>query len=205
MKISDSVFLIDNTNANVYVIVNEGEVFQIDSGLKSSFNAIRKFYSENSLRPNYVLITHAHVDHIGALAEVYRYYKPKIFAHGLDLKVIRGEEKMPSRSFLMRLFGVFIKAEPVREADEIINKNFKNIEVIETPGHTPGSVSYLYNDGKERYLFVGDAAFERKGKLFVNRTFSLDLKTAEESLNKIIGLKPVTILPGHGNPVKLEQ
>ncbi len=203
MKISDYVFQIDGTNANVYVIVNQGEVFQIDSGMKNNFNTINRFYSANGLKPQHVLITHAHVDHIGALADVFRYYRPKIYAHGIDLKVVRGEEKMPSRSMLMKVFMAFAKAEPVKEAEEVIDRAFSNIKIIETPGHTPGSVSYLYDDGKQKYLFVGDAAFEKGGKLYVNRRFSLDIETAEESLKKIQGLKPIMVLPGHGRAVML--
>ena len=65
MKIADGLFVIDGTNANVYVFKIGDKVFQVDSAFKGQFDKIRSFYESNGLKPDVVLITHAHPDHIG--------------------------------------------------------------------------------------------------------------------------------------------
>ena len=61
-----------------------------------------------------------------------------------------------------------------------------SIKGILTPGHTPGSMSYLINDN---YLFVGDAFGLKDGKVVKpNKLFTGDMKTAVESFNKITHL-----------------
>ncbi|MDG6931097.1 MAG: MBL fold metallo-hydrolase [Nitrososphaerota archaeon] len=111
---------------------------------------------------------------------------------------------MYAKSAAIRLAGVFMKAKPVTEVSDISELSVKDIEIVETPGHTPGSITAVYRHGDEKYALVGDAAFEDSGRLHVNERFSLDVETAKGSLDKITGMKPVTVLPGHGNPVKLQ-
>ena len=202
MKIADGLFVIDGTNANVYVFKIGNKVFQVDSALKGQFDKIRSFYESNGLKPDVVLITHAHPDHIGELPKTVNLYSPKVYAHGLDLKVIRGEAKLPSKSFLASVFSAFYRVAPVKDAEDTANLT-NEVTVIETPGHTPGSVSYMIELNGEKFIFVGDAAFEKDGRLYVNKRFSLDYLLAEESLKKIESLKPITVFPGHGKPVKL--
>ncbi|MEM0097830.1 MAG: MBL fold metallo-hydrolase, partial [Conexivisphaerales archaeon] len=99
--------------------------------------------------------------------------------------------------------GMVLKAKPVKEVADIAEINMEGIETVETPGHTPGSITVVYTRDNEKYAFVGDAAFEENGGLHINERFSLDVETAKKSLEKIIAMKPVTVLPGHGNPIKL--
>jgi glyoxylase-like metal-dependent hydrolase (beta-lactamase superfamily II) len=202
MKITDGLFVIDGTNANVYVFKIGNKVFQVDSALKGQFGKIKSFYESNGLKPDIVLITHAHPDHIGELPKTVNLYSPKVYAHGLDLNVIRGEAKLPSKSFLTSMFSAFYRVAPVKDAEDTA-KLTNDIAVIETPGHTPGSVSYLIELNGGKFIFVGDAAFEKDGGLYVNRKFSLDYYVAEASLKRIESLMPITVLPGHGKPVRL--
>ncbi|MFP3131500.1 MAG: MBL fold metallo-hydrolase [Nitrososphaeria archaeon] len=106
------------------------------------------------------------------------------------------------KSFLASVFSAFYRVSPIKDAEDTA-KLTNEVTVIETPGHTPGSVSYMIELNGEKFIFVGDAAFEKDGRLYVNKRFSLDYLLAEESLKKIESLKPITVLPGHGKPVKL--
>jgi glyoxylase-like metal-dependent hydrolase (beta-lactamase superfamily II) len=67
----------------------------------------------------------------------------------------------------------------------------------------PGSVTLVYERGGERYLFVGDAAFERGGRPEVNSRYSLDVEMAARSLEVIRSMSPALVLPGHGRPVRI--
>lgn len=203
MQIAPNIYRIDGTNANVYVIVNNDKVIQIDSGLKGQFDKVKQFYDSMKIKPDIVIITHSHMDHIGELARVVNEYKPEVYAHAEEIPVIAGERSMYSKSNLIKVVGAFIKPKPIKNVFDIKGLKVPNISIVETPGHTPGSISVLYENGDKRYLFVGDAAFENNGKLFVNEKYSLDVATANKSLDKILSLKPITVLPGHGNPVNL--
>ncbi len=75
------------------------------------------------------------------------------------------------------------------------------MKVVPTEGHTPGSTSYLFEP--ESLLFVGDAVTVKGTETTVNRQFSLDIEKAEESRKRIISMSGITILPGHGDPLKL--
>ncbi len=201
MKISEHIYRIDGTNANVYVIFSESGVVQIDSGFRGQLQRIRAFYSSLGVRPGFVLITHSHIDHIWELARVVDEYSPEVYAHPLEAQVIEGQRPMYSSSLLLGVFGRLLRPRPVKGIKGIISMNIKGLEAVETPGHTPGSTSFIYVDDGKKYIFAGDAAFEANGRLFVNRRYATDVSVAERSLDKIIHMGPGIVLPGHGNPV----
>lgn len=101
-----------------------------------------------------ILLTHGHFDHIGAVNALYRHSavddRPKIVIHELDAPMLTN----PVLNAGMGLMGCEITAPPatdlVREGDELTLAGLK-IQVLHTPGHTPGSVCYLI----EGELFTG--------------------------------------------------
>ncbi len=203
MQISKNVFRIDETFANVYVINASGKIVQIDSGMKGQFERIRGFYGDMGLRPDIVILTHSHMDHIGELAGVVREYSPAVYAHREEIPVIKGERKLHISPELIRSFGPMPELEPVKEVRDLRGLSIPRISVIETPGHTPGSITVVYQDDAGKYAFAGDVAYEEGGRLLVHERYSLDVETLRKSYDKIIELRPVTVLPGHGNPVRL--
>ena len=104
---------------------------------------------------------------------------------------------------IFRLFSVFMQS-PVVEPDIRLKENDKigsSLEVVHTPGHTPGSIT-LYDRGR-KLVFVGDALTNRGGKLQGSiKQFSFDLQEADRSVGKISSLDFDSLLSGHGEPVK---
>ena len=94
-----------------------------------------------STNPRYILLTHDHMDHIGALAELHSRLKVPLAVHALDAR------NLPS-SPEMRL----------NDGDTISLGNLK-LAVLHTPGHTPGHVCFYEPD--EGALFDGDVLFYR--------------------------------------------
>lgn len=73
-------------------------------------------------------------------------------------------------------------------------------EVIVTPGHTDGHVSYFYRP--ERALFAGDAMAVIDGRIrFMARPVTLDLVLARASLARCLALQPAMVCPGHREPL----
>ena len=203
MRISEGVHVIDGTNANVYVIETDAGIVQVDSAMRGQFGRIRSFYGSMGRGPSAVIVTHSHMDHIGELASVVATYGSVVYAHPEEIPVIEGRRPMYSRSALVRVIGALMRPRPVAGVLDVHGFSAPGMRVLDTPGHTPGSVTLIYERDGERYLFVGDAAFEDGGALRVNRRFSVDVEAAERSLELIERMSPALVLPGHGKPVRI--
>jgi hydroxyacylglutathione hydrolase len=142
-----------------------------------------------------ILLTHAHFDHIGGVDEIRKLKKCPVYIHDLEADWLTNPKKNGSARYPD--LGSPIVTEPAEFAlDEGQVLHFLGIQlkVFHTPGHSPGSVSFLY----ENHLFGGDVLF----KLSVGRT---DLSGGDENtlLDSIQGKlfeldDDVTVYPGHG-------
>ena len=132
--------------------------------------------------PRYILLTHNHMDHTGALSELHSKLKVPLAVHSLDAG------NLPSPPD-MRL----------NDGDTISFGNL-NLEVLPTPGHTPGSL--CFRAGK--YLISGDTIFPGgPGKTWAPGAFQQIIKSITE---KIFVLPDDTrIYPGHGDATVLKK
>ena len=197
MKITENIELIDGTMANCYSVNLDGRRLLIDTGTRGSSKKIIDYYRKNNLKPEIVLITHYHPDHVGGLKSIRDEFGAKIYAPDAEIGVISGKERMtPAKSLASRLVSGFMKSEPVEGLSRSSELSLEGLEVVETPGHTPGSTSYFFS--KDNVLFVGDAVVVSSGKLGLNKAFTLDMAKAEESRKKILEHPSQIILSGHG-------
>ncbi len=139
-----------------------------------------------------IVNTHGHYDHIGANAKIKETTQAPLFLNEKDLKVYQRTGK---------ILSLFLKKPPTPdkfliEGDEITLGSLR-IEVLETPGHTPGSICLLVS-GEKPALFSGDTLFN----FSIGRT---DLpggsyKTIIKSIREKLLLLPdnTTVYPGHG-------
>lgn len=154
---------------------------------------------ELQLDPKYIVLTHAHFDHVLGLLEVKLNFDLPILMHRADKFLL---ESLPQRArhWLQRE----VLSPPL--ADKYIDENFilefGNLEfrTLLTPGHTPGSIC-LYND---QIIFSGDLIFKNA----IGRTdFSYSSPSQmQESLQKISKLdQNLIIYPGHGERTKIKN
>lgn len=141
-----------------------------------------------------VIVTHAHVDHIGALKDIKDALGPDIMLHKAEQPILKSASKMG------RLFGISIVDPP--EPDRFLAEGDKiscgdiTLSVLETPGHSPGGISLVTSDGKR--CFAGDTLFA--GSIGRTDLPGGDYRTLIESIKtKLIPLgDDVKVFTGHG-------
>jgi glyoxylase-like metal-dependent hydrolase (beta-lactamase superfamily II) len=130
--------------------------------------------------PKMILMTHNHMDHVGALTELKSSLNIPVAAHAADAK------------------GLPLSPDRMLEDGEIINIGEIGLKVIHTPGHTPGSVGFLTG----KYFLSGDTIFPGgPGKTASPKALDQILETLT---SKIFILPDETeIHPGHGDSTTL--
>jgi hydroxyacylglutathione hydrolase len=198
MEITSGIHQINGVRgANCYLILTESKMLVIDTGLpgngKQIINYVRGL-EKNPADIGYIILTHAHIDHIGSAAELKKMTDAKLVIHTEDAAILSGKSGFKTGGgflgMLAKLLTPLMRFHPV-EPDIILRENseISGFQVIHTPGHTKGSIS-LYLPGK--LIFVGDV---------LNRRFTLDKAQAKASSSVISGLEFDILLPGHGAPV----
>ncbi|MGC8645841.1 MAG: MBL fold metallo-hydrolase [Thermoplasmata archaeon] len=196
MKLDENIYLIDGTMANCYFVQYSGRNILIDAGMKGSAKKIISFFREFGTKPDIVLITHTHVDHIGGLRDIQETFNPDIYVPDREVNVARGTERVPSAGGFASMIGGLSKPRPVERVIPLSEMRMEGLTIVDTPGHTPGSSSFHLPSLNA--LFVGDALQERNGRYEFNKSFTLDPEKARESLKKILEMHGVVAYPGHG-------
>lgn len=198
MKINVEKLVLGMVSTNVYFISYNGNCLIVDPS--AEVERIIAYLEENNLTPIAILITHGHFDHAMAASELADEYKIKIYVGAKDKILLEN----PDLNLGMRFLGENFTLAPdilVKGGDELDFKGFK-LKVIETPGHTVGSVSYysedlIENDSFKKVIFTGDS-------LFAGSVGRMDFPTgSRDEMSKTIeifkGMDPETVVfPGHG-------
>lgn len=134
---------------NCYIITKNNNCVIIDAG--DGYKDIIKFVSEHNLKIQGVLLTHGHFDHCASCLKLQE-NGIKIYVHKLDADKLYGDGN------LSKYFGVDFDnfhADVLFDEGELVISDF-NFKVIHTPGHSKGSVCFVY----ENNVFCGDTIFE---------------------------------------------
>ena len=180
---------------NAYVVWNSTHSFVIDPGGGS--DRIIDIIKSNDLSPSAILNTHAHVDHIGAISTLVQFGQYPFYLHQDEIELLNSANEYTV------LFGIPNIDIPI--VDSIIDKSVKlnfsgyEVEVIETPGHTVGGVSYLIDD----HLFTGDTLFS--GSIGRTDLPGGDLDILLYSIhNKLMSLdESIVVHAGHGSDTSI--
>ncbi|TCP31146.1 glyoxylase-like metal-dependent hydrolase (beta-lactamase superfamily II) [Scopulibacillus darangshiensis] len=180
---------------NCYILENnKGEALIIDPGDEAG--KLIKEIEDRQLKPLAVLLTHAHFDHIGALDPVRKKWDIPAYLHVKEQDWLANPEKNGSAHFPMVEDYVFDQAEELINKEGIMTIGPFEFEILETPGHSPGSISFYFK--KDGVIFSGDALFNGS----IGRT---DLYGGDQGLlldsihSKLLPLPAETVVaPGHG-------
>lgn len=204
MKLKENVDLIEGTMAHCYSVEYGGKIFLVDTGTRGAAKKIERFYDQNGKKPDFILITHYHMDHIGGLESLMQKYSCDVYVPEAEIGIMTHDAPMPEGTpAFLKLFTRVPRVTDKNRLKPAEKMEITGVKAVQTIGHTPGSTSYSFTE--LGILCVGDAVYNKNGNLQVNRMFSLDLQKAEESRKKIMSLAPVMVLPGHGDPIAIES
>jgi glyoxylase-like metal-dependent hydrolase (beta-lactamase superfamily II) len=179
----------------VYAVDGGTEAALIDCGAGKSAREILANLERVGLggKPlSTLILTHCHVDHIGGLAYIVRERSPKVVCHAWDLDAIQtGDPKRTASSW----YGVrlpAIRVDHVLRADEeFILVGQARLRCLHTPGHTPGSISVLWESDSGKILFGQDIHGPFMGD------FGSDIERWAASMGKLLDLRPDVLCEGH--------
>lgn len=194
-------------DVNTYIVINGNDGFVVDPG--GDAQEIYSIFRKQKAKIEAILLTHAHFDHIGGVAELCRIASksedrkenpqdaPTVFLHKDELEKIGSYKNM---GFSMNANPEKFVPDILLKGDETLKIAGLDVKVIHTPGHAKGSLCYVVSDK----IFVGDTLFFMSyGRTDFYDGNAKDLKNS--IVNKLFALKGnYTILPGHGEPTTLD-
>jgi glyoxylase-like metal-dependent hydrolase (beta-lactamase superfamily II) len=196
-----------------YALRDGEDVTLVDTGPPGSAAAITEALAGWG-RVRQVILTHYHADHAGSAREVGEWPGVRVAAHHADARVIRGEARgewpdfTPAERDLYAVVGAGLPDPPdVPQARVDVDLDDGDVlgdrlEVIWTPGHTPGSIAVLH--AERNVLFTGDVAAERERAVFLG-PFNTDRARAKESFRRLATPGVSTVCFGHGDPLVGER
>lgn len=182
---------------NTYILHDAHSAAIVDPG--GNEKRLLLWLKENGLQLNKILLTHGHFDHCGAVHALKA-------ATGAQIIISTADEEMLHNNVLSMAHAFGVSCPPchadrcVSDGDTV-SLGFTNLDVIFTPGHTPGGVCY-YTDG---ILFSGDTLFA--GSVGRSDFPGGDYDALIESVKKRLFVLPdgTRVLPGHGDATTIGQ
>ncbi|MDQ2832172.1 MAG: MBL fold metallo-hydrolase [Acidobacteriota bacterium] len=215
---------------NVFAVTHaDGSWTLIDAALPFSAGLIRRWAESHFVSaPNAIMLTHGHFDHVSAAEELAEQWDVPIYAHPLEFPYLMGEKEYPAPNVgagggLMTLLsplypkgpinvGKQLRSLPVAASGPTAMVELPGWELVPTPGHTPGHVSFFRSS--DGVLLVGDAFCTTKPESFFEAAlvqqpelhgppayFTSDWDAARRSVERLSMLDAAVIAPGHGKPL----
>jgi hydroxyacylglutathione hydrolase len=191
-------FTFNPVQENTYVVYNENkQCCIIDPGcyFASEEQEIKDFIQQNALQPLYLLNTHCHLDHIFGNKFISKQYNLPLYLHEQE-KPVLDYGPASGQMWQMPFDNYDGELKFIAEGD-LIHIGEDELQVLYTPGHSPGSVSYYC--AADKFVISGDVLFEGS----VGRTDlpAGDFNVLEQSIKIKLYTLPedVIVYPGHGD------
>lgn len=204
-------FLANMFPVNCYLVEEDRELTLIDAALPFSMKGIIKAAEEVGKPITKIILTHAHEDHVGALDKIKEELRDvPVYISVRDNRLMNGDTSLDSHEHQTPIKGGVPKKMKTR-ANVLLKEGdlVGSLAAIETPGHTPGSMSFF--DTRTKALIAGDA-FQTRGGMAVAGDIkpwfpfpafgTWSKETALISAKKLADYQPRVLAVGHGEMVE---
>lgn len=190
-------FPLGQMQANCYFLIVGTDCVILDPGDSADF--ILEELLRRNLNLKAILATHGHIDHIMAVGEIQSNFAVPFYVHKDDIFLV--DRVAESAEHFLDYKPVIIRPQNITHisGDSISVRDF-SLQVIYTPGHTPGSVCFFAEQYK--ILFTGDTLFKDGiGRYDFRYSNKMKLKYSLEKLFAIDDI--IKVYPGHGEDTLL--
>jgi hydroxyacylglutathione hydrolase len=203
------------SHVNAYLVRTDHGFYLVDSGMTNARRQIERALEHLCCRPGdlkLILLTHGDFDHTGNAAHLRGKFETKIAMHRGDSGMLTDGDMFWNRkiknSLIKNLMSTFFRiskkdqCEPdiyVEDGTSLAEYGWE-AQVINTPGHSSGSICILTSYGD---LFCGDLFTNSTGKAMLN-SMMYDTDAGYASLERLKILPIKTVYPGHGHPFAWE-
>ena len=218
-RLARGVYQLDLGKANVFLLEAKDGLALVDTEVVGAKERLELALQKSGFALHdihHILVTHAHVDHVGGLREIQAATGAQVWAHRLDAPFIESGEHPPypdgsqlgafdrGVGWLIASFvGDEQPAAPVHhevEEGDVLSGIRDDLRVVHLPGHSPGQVGFWLSD--ERVLLGGDVAMHLTPWLHLPLgAYTPDMDEAKRSVQKVAMLKPHALGVGHGAPL----
>lgn len=184
-------------SVNCYIVVSDSQnAAVIDPGGEAE--RILDYLQTNKLTLKKILLTHGHIDHIGAVKTLKDRTGAEIYIHELDAEMLNDPVKNLASPFRMTYQPT--SADHTFSDGGQISLDEVTFTIMHTPGHTKGSSVFLTGTT----MFSGDTLFQ--GSIGRTDFYGGDYEAMQQSLKKLGKLKTdYTVLSGHGERTTLRE
>lgn len=181
---------------NSYLLQKSGQAVLVDPGFasESEFETFKKTLASSGSELKYIVLTHAHIDHVVGLNRVREDFNVPVYLNHTDLGLWKNFSDQAARfGFNLPDFDFIPEPLPAQKGFQLGNFSF---DVLFTPGHSPDHVSLYFPDAG--LVIAGDALFrESIGRTDLYKgSFDELAKSIREELYTLPD--DTVVLPGHG-------
>jgi len=187
-------------NCSILGDESTGEAVVVDPG--DDIAQVQQILSKHRLRVKYIVATHAHIDHVGGIEKLKQATGAAVLMHQSDLPLYQ--------SLAVQAQWLGVETPGVTDIDQFLKEGDSlhcgalTLEVLHTPGHSPGSLS-LHVPGEQRRILSGDTLFQGS----IGRTdlwggsFNQIIRSIRDRL--LIFPDQTPVFPGHGAPTTIGE
>ena len=221
------VFVVRTLMANVALIGTRDRWVLVDAGLRgyasTIIRAAERLFGAGA-RPDGIVLTHGHFDHVGSLHALLDRWDVPVFAHVIEMPHLTGRVDYPPpdplagggmmawSSRMLPKGAINVGPNLLALPQDRTVPGLPGWEWIHTPGHTAGHISLFRRE--DRVLVAGDAVTTTKQESLISVAtqriavhgppayFTIDWDAARESVRHLTSLQPEVLVTGHGVPLR---